>query len=258
MACRTPTLRPWTPILSSEVPHSPPIIGISTYRQDASWSSWEGVAADLLPSAYADSVTEAGGIPILIPPVDSPVAAAAILSRVDGLIISGGADVNPARYHQEPHPTVTRWYDDRDASELWLLDAARAQHLPVLGICRGMQVMAVHAGGTLTQNLPDVGGNTRHSGSGSVYGTTEVIVEAGHRISSLTDSRVIVACHHHQGVASHPGFTATAHSSDGLLEAMESEGERFNVGVQWHPETTADKGLFIGLIAAASAPNEVE
>lgn len=241
------------PTLSSDPSGIPPIIGISTYRQPASWSSWEGVPADLLPTAYANSVTEAGGIPMLIPPVDSPAAAELIVSRLDGLIISGGADVNPARFDQKPHATVTKWYDDRDASELWLLDAAGAQEVPVLGICRGMQVMAVHAGGALVQHLPDTVGTTNHSGSGSEYGTTEVIVEAGHRISSLTDPNLVVACHHHQGVDSHPGFVATAHSSDGLLEAMESEGERFEVAVQWHPETTKDKGLFFGLVAAASS-----
>ena len=239
--------------MSRDAARTPPVIGISTYRQDASWSSWEGVPADLLPTAYADSVTEAGGVPILIPPVDSPAAAELIVTRLDGLIISGGADVNPARFDQEPHVTVTKWYDDRDASELWLLDAANAQQLPVLGICRGMQVMAVHAGGSLVQHLPDTVGNTNHSGAGSEYGTTEVAIEAGHRISSLTDPLLIVACHHHQGVDAHPGFVATAHSSDGLLEAMESEGERFQVGVQWHPETTKDKGLFVGLVAAATS-----
>ncbi len=244
-------------ILSSEVHGSAPIIGITTYRQEASWSSWAGVAADLLPTAYSDSVTEAGGIPLLIPPVESAAAAAAVLSRVDGLIISGGADVNPTLYGQKPHATVTKWYDDRDASEVWLLDAAAARTVPVLGICRGMQVMAVHAGGSLIQHLPDAAGDPLHSGSGSEYGTTEVIVEAGHRISALAGPHLAVACHHHQGVAEHPGFIATARSSDGLLEAMESEGERFEVGVQWHPETTKDKGLFVGLVAAASAARRV-
>jgi len=230
-----------------------PVIGISTYRQSASWSSWDGVPADLLPTAYAESVVEAGGAPLLIPPVPALAVAELLVSRIDGLIIAGGSDVNPARYRQEPHGAVTTWYDDRDTSELWLLDAAASRQLPVLGICRGMQVMAVHAGGSIIQHLPDDVGNTSHSGSGNTYGATNVLIEPGHRISSLVDPILVVACHHHQGVAVHPGFVATARSSDGVLEAMEAEGERFQVGVQWHPETTQDKGLFAGLITAARA-----
>ncbi|MEO6504593.1 MAG: gamma-glutamyl-gamma-aminobutyrate hydrolase family protein [Terrimesophilobacter sp.] len=241
------------PTLSSAEARKPPIIGISTYRQNAAWSSWVETPADLLPSAYAESVSATGGVPLLIPPVGSAAAAEALVSRLDGLILSGGSDVNPALYRQEPHPSVTRWQDDRDASEMWLLDAAMFRQLPVLGICRGMQVMAVHAGGALVQHLPDASGNTNHSGAGSEYGSTAVTIEAGHRISTLTDPDLVVACHHHQAVASHPGFVATAHSSDGTLEAMESQGERFEVAVQWHPETTTDKGLFSGLITAAAS-----
>ncbi|MBN9150440.1 MAG: gamma-glutamyl-gamma-aminobutyrate hydrolase family protein [Cryobacterium sp.] len=230
-----------------------PVIGISTYRQPASWSSWEGVTADILPTAYAESVVETGGAPLLVPPVPSLAAAKLLVTRIDGLIIAGGSDVNPARYRQKPHGAVTTWYDDRDASELWLLDAAAPRQLPVLGICRGMQIMAVHAGGSIIQHLPDDVGNSSHSGLGNAYGATNVMIESGHRISALVDPSLIVACHHHQGVSTHPGFVATAHSGDGVLEAMEAEGERFLVGVQWHPETTKDKGLFAGLIAAAGA-----
>ncbi len=222
------------------------------YRQPADWSTWREVKADLLPSAYAESVSAAGGVAVLIPPVDSAADAHAVVSRVDGLIIAGGADVNPARYGQKPDKTVDTWYDDRDSSELWLLDAAHASRLPLLGICRGMQLMAVHAGGTLIQHLPDVLGTASHSGEGPRYGSIRVAVDPGHRISALVGTDLVVACHHHQSVAVHPGFVATAHSSDGILEAMESDGERFEVAVQWHPETASDKGLFSGLVAAAS------
>lgn len=228
-----------------------PLIGISTYRQDADWSSWKGVAADILPSAYADSIVKVGGVPVLIPPVDSLDAARAIVARLDGLIVAGGADVNPARYGAAPDAAVTRWYDDRDASELWLLDAAREVTVPLLGICRGMQIMAVHAGGALIQHLPDTVGHSRHAGDGNTYGRIPVTVNPGHRISTLVHPELIVPCHHHQSVASHPGFVGTAWDSDGVVEAMESEGERFELAVQWHPETGADKGLFAGLVDAA-------
>ncbi len=230
-----------------------PVIGISTYRQPADWSSWKGVAADILPSAYAESITAVGGVPMLIPPVASADAARAILARLDGLIIAGGADVNPERYGATPDAAVTRWYDDRDASEFWLLDAAREAELPVLGICRGMQVMAVHAGGALIQHLPDSVGHARHGGDGNTYGDIPVAVKASYRISALVDPTIIAPCHHHQSVASHPGFVATAWDSDGVLQAMESEGERFELAVQWHPETGREKGLFAGLVAAARA-----
>lgn len=233
-----------------------PLIGISTYRQEADWSSWKGVPADILPTVYAESVAAVGGIPVLIPPVDSAEAANAIVGRLDGLIIAGGADVNPARYGATPNAAVTRWYDDRDASELWLLDAARDAALPVLGICRGMQIMAVHSGGTLIQHLPDSVGHSRHAGTGNDYGGIPVTVEAGHRVSSLVDPVFIAPCHHHQSVATHPGFVGTAHDSDGVLQAMESEGKRFELAVQWHPETSSDKGLFGGLVAAARAVRE--
>jgi len=227
-----------------------PVIGITTYRQRASWGTWSGVDADLLPAAYARSVERAGGIPVLLPPFASADAARGALARVDGLLVAGGADVNPARYGQEPDPHVVAWYDDRDASELWLLAASADRDLPVLGICRGMQLMAVAAGGDLVQHLPDAVGHDRHSG-GAGYEQVEVGVESGHRISRLIADAVVVPCHHHQAVDRHPGFTATARDGDGVLQAMEAEGERFQIGVQWHPETADDPGLFEGLVAAA-------
>jgi putative glutamine amidotransferase len=230
-----------------------PLIGISTYRQPADWSSWKGVRADLLPSAYAESVTAAGGVPVLIPPLPSATSACTVIARLDGLIISGGADVNPARYGEVPDENVSVWYDDRDASELWLLDAAKDASLPVLGICRGMQIMAVHAGGRLVQHLPDVVGHAMHAGNASGYSHLEVTVEPGHRITELIGPRVIAACHHHQAVATHPGFVATAHDLDGVLQAMESESDRFELAVQWHPETAADGWLLAGLVAAAKS-----
>ncbi len=228
------------------------MIGITTYRQPAAWSTWRGVDADLVPADYARSIERSGGAPVLLPPVASAEAAAAVVARIDGLVIAGGADVNPLRYGQQPDANVVAWYDDRDASELWLLEAAEARAIPVLGICRGMQLMAVAAGGTLVQHLPDVVGHAVHSGGDSEYGHVPVTVDPGHRISGLVGAVVEAPCHHHQAVATHPGYTATARDSDGVLQAMEAEGDRFVIGVQWHPETATDPGLFNGLIAAAT------
>ena len=230
-----------------------PVIGITTYRQSATWGTWPGVHADLLPATYARAVEAAGGAPVLLPPVADATMAAAVADRLDAIIVAGGADVSPYRYGQEPDPTVTVWYDDRDESELAYLAAADADELPVLGICRGMQLMAVAAGGTLIQHLPDAGGDEAHSGSDGVYGHVAVTLENGTRTGEILGERVEVECHHHQGVGEHPGFVVTAIGEDGIPHAMERPGDRFVVGVQWHPEEGADRELFTALVAAARA-----
>lgn len=231
---------------------TPPVIGLSTYRQDAAWGAWQQ-SADLLPTEYAVAVERAGGTPVLLPPVAEPqTGAAAVVARLDGLIISGGADIDPARYGEHPGPHTAHWRPDRDAWELALLDAADTAGLPVLGICRGMQLLAVHAGGHLVQHVPDLVGHQGHNPGGDTYARREVRVDPSSRLARLIGTAGSVHCHHHQAVRDHPGFTAAAWSDDGLLEAIERPGERFVVAVQWHPETLADAGLFAGLIAAAT------
>jgi putative glutamine amidotransferase len=228
-----------------------PLIGLTTYREVASWGVWRQ-RADVLPSQYALAVEETGGVPLLLPPVGQPGAADVAVARLDGLVISGGADVDPGRYGAEPHPRTTGWREDRDAWESALLDAATAVGLPVLGVCRGMQVMAVNGGGVLDQHTPDLVGDERHSPGGDAYGEVEVRTTAGSRVAGLVGDRLAVNCHHHQSVREHPGFVATARAADGTIEAMELPGERFCVAVQWHPETAADVGLLAGLVRAAS------
>lgn len=228
-----------------------PVIGITTYHRPASWGTWSDVECDLLPSAYAQSVTGAGGVPLLIPPLATAEAADSTVAALDGLIIAGGEDMNPAAYGAEPDPHVTGWVDARDAGELLLLDAAERVGLPVLGICRGMQVMAVHSGGSLIQHLPDAIGHARHAATDGTYSDTDVHVDAACRLASLLPGDFTVASHHHQAVAEHPGFLAAARDDDGVLQAMEAPGERFAVAVQWHPEQHDDAGLFAGLVAAA-------
>jgi putative glutamine amidotransferase len=229
-----------------------PLIGLTTYRETAQWGVWHQ-RADLLPSQYAAAVTSTGGIPVLLPPVEVPGAANIVVGRLDGLVIAGGADVEPQRYDAEPHPATTAWRPDRDAWELALLDAADARTLPVLGVCRGMQVMAVHAGGRLEQHTPDVVGHEEHSPGDDRFGTVPVATSPGSRLAALVGSELAVSCHHHQSVADHPGFVASAHAADGTVEAMEGPGSRFYVGVQWHPETAEDVGLLTGLVRAAAA-----
>jgi putative glutamine amidotransferase len=232
---------------------STPLIGLSCYREQARWGVWD-TRADLLPETYARSVEAVGGVPVLLPPTTHPSveeAARAVVARLDGLVVSGGADVSPHQYAAAPHPRTRSWRDDRDTWEIALLDAADARDLPVLGVCRGMQVMAVRAGGTLEQHLPDEVGHEGHNPAPGEYGDVGVHLDADSRLHGLVGERLGVRCHHHQSVREHPGFTPVAWAEDGTLEAMEEPGDRFWVAVQWHPEVLADVGLFAGLVEAA-------
>jgi putative glutamine amidotransferase len=229
-----------------------PLIGISSYRERTRWGVWD-TRADVLHAQYADAVLAAGGVPVILPPASSsPEVAAAVVARIDGLVISGGADVDPARYGEQPHPMTSAWREDRDSWESALLGAADAVDLPTLGVCRGMQMMAVTAGGTLAQHTPDLVGHEGHNPGADTFGTTEVTTAEKSRLRALVGDSVDVGCHHHQTVASHPGFRATAWAADGSLEAMERPGPRFCVAVQWHPEVREDSRLFAGLVAAAT------
>jgi putative glutamine amidotransferase len=228
-----------------------PLIGLTTYREHAAWGVWQE-RADLLPTQYAEAVEATGGVPVLLPPQASP-AAEVVVARLDGLVISGGADVDPARYDDLPHPRTAAWRPDRDAWELVLLDAAESRGLPVLGVCRGMQLMAVHAGGTLDQHTPDLVGHEEHSPGGDAFGTVAVDVVPGTRLAGLVGDRLEVSCHHHQSVRTHPGYLAVARADDGTLEAMEDPRAPFRLAVQWHPETAADVGLLAGLVRAAAS-----
>lgn len=229
-----------------------PLIGLSTYREPARWGAWLQVA-DLLPSDYARSISLAGGVPLLLPPTEPYEAAArAVIPRLDGLVITGGADVDPARYGEPAHPATGSPRLDRDAWELALLDAASETDLPILGICRGMQVMAVHASGRLDQHVPDLVNHNQHNPGADQYGRTGIDVEAGSLLAGLVGERIAASCHHHQSVHSHPGFVGVARSADGLLEAIEDPKHRFRLAVQWHPEVDPDRGLFRGLVDAAA------
>ena len=227
-----------------------PLIGLTAYREEARWGVWH-TKADLLPSVYCWAIEEAGGVPVLLP-TTAPAsdAAMSVLARLDGLVISGGADVAPARYDEEPHEQTTTWRDDRDAWELGLVEAAEQLEVPTLGVCRGMQVMAVGAGGKLDQHVPDLVGHEDHNPGGDRFGSTSVRVEPGTLLGTLVGNHLDVHCHHHQGVRSHPGYDGVAWAADGTLEAMEKPGERFCLAVQWHPEMAVDAGLFRGLVQA--------
>jgi putative glutamine amidotransferase len=235
-----------------------PRIGITCSRESASWGVWQQVPAVLVSAFYVDKVRQAGGQPLLIPPQAGMTEddAGEVLSMLDGLIIAGGVDVEPARYGAEPHPFIQPSRPDRDDAEITLARLANVEDLPILGVCRGMQVMAVAAGGRLEQHLPDRLGSTRHSPARGAYGSHEVDLITGSTLAAILGESITVPSYHHQGVVEHPGFEPSAYADDGVLEGFENRGKRFAVGVQWHPEVSDDVRLFHALVAAAngSAP----
>jgi putative glutamine amidotransferase len=225
-----------------------PLIGISTYREQARWGFWD-VPAVLLPASYADAVSIAGGEPVLLP---TGSVTADVVARLDGLVLAGGADVDPARYGEEPgeHTTVTR--PDRDASEVAVLQAALDRDLPLLAICRGMQLLNVVLGGTLLQHLPAVAGTEPHQLGLGLYAERKVRTAPGTALDALIGPTATVNCHHHQAldrIAS--ALTPSAWADDGVVEGVEADGRRFCLAVQWHPETSEDRRLFSGLVASA-------
>jgi len=228
-----------------------PVVGISTYRETARWGVWE-TTADVLHAQYADAVVAAGGVPVLLPPAaGTEDVARTVVARIDALVVSGGADVDPGRYGAEPHRRTSSWREDRDAWETALLQAAEEIGLPTLGVCRGMQLMAVAAGGSLHQHTPELVGHEEHNPGGDSFGRTTVRTAEGSRLRAAVGEQAEVGCHHHQSVDLHPGFDAVAWAADGSLEAMERPGERFCLAVQWHPEVGTDHTLFAALVAAA-------
>ncbi|HEX8970398.1 gamma-glutamyl-gamma-aminobutyrate hydrolase family protein [Oryzihumus sp.] len=227
-----------------------PVIGITCYVEPATRGDWTDVPSALLPQDYVTKVEAAGGIALLVPPrldADDELARA-VLSRLDGLILAGGADVEPSRYAAQPHPGVQPGRPDRDALELALARASAEQDVAVLGICRGMQVMAVAAGGHLEQHVPDRVGHDEHSPAPGVYGSHPVTTVAGTRLAAILGTAVDVPTYHHQSVLEHPGYVPSAWAGDGTLEAMEDPRARFRIAVQWHPEAGADPRLFEALV----------
>ncbi|HEY3089754.1 MAG TPA: gamma-glutamyl-gamma-aminobutyrate hydrolase family protein [Jatrophihabitantaceae bacterium] len=230
----------------------PPVIGITCYVEPATWGPWADVPAGLLPHAYLDKIERAGGYPLVVPPpAPDPAWANTVLSRLDGLVLAGGVDVQAVRYGAQPHPAVQSARPQRDAAELALTAAAVAADLPLLGICRGMQVMAVAAGGTLEQHVPDRVGHHAHAPAPATYGTHAVDVAAQSRLSAIIGNTVTVASYHHQAVHTHPGYVAAAWDpTDGTIEAMEHPTARWRLAVQWHPEVGDDLRLFRAFVAA--------
>jgi putative glutamine amidotransferase len=239
--------------VASSASKPPPLIGLTTYLDQAQTGVWD-VRASFLPAVYFQGVTAAGGVAMLLPPqpVD-PDIAERVLDGLDGLVITGGKDVDPAAYGQAPHPATDEPGRQRDAWEFTLLGAALKRELPVLGICRGAQVLNVALGGTLHQHLPDVLGHSGHRAGNAVFNTLPVRTVPGTRLAALVGESVDVRCYHHQAIAElGEGLIVSAWDTDAVIEAVELPGNGFALAVQWHPEESLqDLRLFAAIVDAA-------
>jgi gamma-glutamyl-gamma-aminobutyrate hydrolase PuuD len=228
-----------------------PVVGITAYGERAAYGIWHHDTV-LLPCTYPEVVLAAGGVPVLLPPM---AAAAAAVDRLDAVVLSGGPDVAPARYGAVPHPLTGNPHAERDAAEAAMLHRALQRGIPVLGVCRGAQLMNVALGGTLVQHVPDAVGHSGHNPSPGVFGTTTVALTPGSRVGAVVGCVVSVRCHHHQALDRvADGLVVTGRAADGTVEAVELDGAGFVVGVQWHPEQDAtDLRLMSALVEAAAA-----
>jgi putative glutamine amidotransferase len=232
-------------------PVARPVIGITTYAQEASWGVWRLPAA-LIPLDYVDAVERAGGRPVLIPPSEEGVDET--LDALDAIVFSGGADVDPSIYGADAHPETDEPQARRDAGELALLRAALDRDMPMLAICRGFQLLNVARGGDLVQHLPEAVGHDEHKQIPGEFAEHPVEVKDGTRLAEIVGAHGPVTSHHHQGVGRvGDGLVQTAWAADGTLEALEDPSQRFAVGVQWHPEAGEDQRLFDALVAEARA-----
>jgi putative glutamine amidotransferase len=229
-----------------------PVIGITAYAEPSvRWGAWD-VPAAVVPMAYVRQVEAAGGRALLVPPSEEGVEET--LEVLDGILFSGGSDIDPIEYGDEPHPETNGVRPERDRAELALLTAALERDLPVLAVCRGSQVLNVARGGDLVQHLPDVVGDEKHKHTPGAFADHDVDVNAESKLGSLLGERAPVKSHHHQGFGRvGEGLVETAWAEDGTLEAVEDPAKRFAVGVLWHPEEGEDDALFRALVDEARA-----
>jgi putative glutamine amidotransferase len=234
-----------------------PIIGLTTYLEHAGTDGCGTVSAAFLPETYLAPIIAAGGVPTLLPP--QPVAAGVVehlVGRLDGLVIPGGWDVDPALYGQEAHAETDTPRPERDAWEQALIREAIRQDVPLLCICRGEQLLNVTLGGTLHQHLPDVTGSGQYQLGGYEFNKIQVEIRQGSRLEQLIGAHPgPVPVSHHQAVDKlGDGLIAAAWSEDQVVEAIEYPASTFALGIQWHPEELPeDFGLFRGFIEAARA-----
>jgi gamma-glutamyl-gamma-aminobutyrate hydrolase PuuD len=213
------------------------------------WGSWTEAAA-LVPLSYVRAVERAGGRPLIVPPGDDAIEET--LAALDGIIFSGGNDLDPALYEADPHPETDAVQVERDQAEMALLAAALERDMPVLAVCRGSQVLNVARGGDLVQHLPDALGQDEHRPIRGEWAEHTVRLEPESKVGSLLGRQTPVKSHHHQGYGRiGDGLRVTGWAKDGTIEALEDPSKRFAVGVLWHPEEGEDGALFEQLVEEA-------
>ena len=224
-----------------------PVIGLTSYLEPAKWGSWD-IPAALIPWNYVSKLQAAGASVVILPPdADNHEA----ISRLDGLVMAGGADIEPTLYGAAHQEGTDKPRTERDASELGLYRAARAANLPVFGICRGLQIMAVAHGGSLHQHLPDLVGNTLHRDAPGTFNNHGASFTPGSLIAELVGAlEVTVNSSHHQAVNSPGDLTVTGYAEDGTIEVCEDPSAEFVLGVQWHPEFSNDEKVSENLFQA--------
>ena len=228
-----------------------PVVGITSYLEDVRFGVWDAPAA-LVPAAYVRALERAGARPVILPPSEHGVGET--LARLDGLLLAGGSDIDPSLYGAEPHAETSGTRPERDLAELALLEGALERDLPVLGICRGSEILNVGLGGTLAQHLPDLLGSERHRHTPGAYSDHGVRFDAGSRLGAALGERAEVKSHHHQGYDRLGAeLRPVAWADDGTVEGLEHADRRFALGVLWHPEEGEDAALFAAFVAAAAA-----
>jgi putative glutamine amidotransferase len=228
-----------------------PLVGITTYVEDAAWGHWRLEAA-LIPYDYVRAIERAGGRALLVPPDTDGVEET--LDALDGLLFSGGNDLDPTSYGAEAHAETSGTKPERDRGELALLEGALARDMPMLAVCRGFQDLNVARGGDLVQHLPDAVGHEQHRAVKGVFSEHDVKIDDASRLGSIVGEHAPVKSHHHQGVGRvGEGLREAAWADDGTVEALEDPEKRFTVGVLWHPEAGEDMKLFEALVAEAAA-----
>jgi len=231
-----------------------PVVGITSYAEEVTWGAWVEEAA-LVPLAYVRAIERAGGRPLVIPPSEGAIEET--LAVLDGILFSGGSDLDPALYDAEAHPETQGVHEARDRAEMALLTAALERDMPVLAVCRGSQVLNVARGGDLVQHLPEVLGHEEHKHTPGEYSDHDVTLEPGTRVGGILGDRAPVKSHHHQGFGRiGEGLREAGHAEDGTVEALEDPSKRFAVGVLWHPEEGEDMALFEALVEQAAQYRE--
>jgi putative glutamine amidotransferase len=233
-----------------------PVIGVCAAIERVSWGVWNSYEVTLAPRNYVSAVQRAGGLAIVLPPDEAVVEEPdALLDRVDALLLAGGADIDPAAYGAEPHAETKGTWPERDGFEIALARRAIEREMPLLGICRGMQVLNVAMGGTLDQHLPESAGNELHRSVAGTFGSHRVrLAPATLACGAAGAEGLLVMSHHHQGIDRvGAGLEVSGWSvEDGLVEAIELPGSRYALGVIWHPEEDPDSPLIASLVDAAN------